>query len=83
MKSAIFIAMAAKMAIGEIVLRHRQAAGLSRRELAMFAGVGPTVIYELEHGKDTIRMDTLVKILDALNISIIYQSPLLEEMTDA
>ncbi len=75
--------MAAKSSVGEMVLMHRKAAGLSRRQLAMFAGVGSTVIFELEHGKETVRLDTLLKILQALNISIVYRSPLMDELADA
>lgn len=71
------------MTIAEIVLLHRKAAGLSRRELAMFSGVGKTVIYELEHGKETVRLDTLLSIFRTLNISIRYDSPLLKELDHA
>lgn len=75
--------MAVNMTIAEIVLLHRKAAGLSRRELAMFSGVGKTVIYELEHGKETVRLDTLLSIFRTLNISIRYDSPLLKELDHA
>lgn len=48
----------------------------------MLAGVGKTVIFDIEHGKESIRYDTLCKVLDALNISIHYDSPILREMSE-
>ena len=63
----------------EIVREHRRESGLSRANLARIAGVGKTVIFDLEHGKETIRYDTLKKILSALNITIGFRSPLVEE----
>ena len=45
--------------LGELILFHRKRAGLSREACALLAGVGKTAVYDLEHGKETIRMDTL------------------------
>ena len=64
--------------ISDIVLFHRKKSGLSRNQLADLAGVGKTVIYDIEKGKETIRFSTLQKVLKALNIKIIYTSPLME-----
>lgn len=61
------------------MLRHRKAAGLSRQELALLAGVGKTVLYDSEHGKTTIRFDTLNRILETLNVEILFDSPLLRQ----
>ncbi|MEQ1853369.1 MAG: helix-turn-helix domain-containing protein [Chthoniobacteraceae bacterium] len=61
----------------EIVKTHRRTSGLSQAELAKFAGVGKTVVFDLEHGKLSIRYDTLTKILSVLNISISFDSPLM------
>lgn len=63
--------------IAEIVRFHRKQSGLTRIELANLAGVGKTVVYDLEHGKRTIQLDTLAKILQALNIEISFDSPLM------
>jgi y4mF family transcriptional regulator len=67
--------------MGAIVQRHRKRSGLSRERLAEIAGVGKTVIYDIEHGKSTVRYDTVKKVLDALNIRISFVSPL-EEASD-
>ena len=64
--------------ISEIVLFHRKKSGLSRNQLADLAGVGNTVIYDIEKGKETIRFSTLQKVLKALNIKIALKSPLME-----
>lgn len=64
--------------IGSIVRYHRKRAGLSRKALATIAGVGKTVIYDIEHGKQTMQYLTLMRILEALNITLRLESPLME-----
>lgn len=64
--------------ISHIVQFHRSQAGLSRIDLANIAGVGKTVVYDIENGKETIRLNTLFKVLGALNISISLDSPLMD-----
>jgi len=63
--------------MNEIVLFHRKKSGLTRNQLADLAGVGKTVIYDIEKGKVTIRFSTLQKVLKALNIKIAFTSPLM------
>jgi DNA-binding XRE family transcriptional regulator len=63
--------------ISDIVLFHRRQSGLSRNQLADLAGVGKTVIYDIEKGKETIRFSTLQNVLKALNIKITFTSPLM------
>jgi len=64
--------------IGDLVLFHRKKSGLTRNQLADLAGVGKTVIYDIEKGKETIRFSTLQKVFKALNIRITFRSPLME-----
>lgn len=64
--------------IGPIVLFHRKKSGLSRIQLATLAGVGKTAIYDLEHGKPTLQLETVYRILRALNIRIELWSPLMD-----
>ena len=68
--------------ISEIVLFHRKKSGLSRNQLADLAGVGKTIIYDIEKGKETIRFLTLQKVLKALNIKITFTSPLMEVLNE-
>jgi len=64
----------------EAIKLHRKAAKLSRIQLAELAGVGKTVIYDIEKGKETVRLDTLKKILKVLNIKIVLTSPLMDNL---
>lgn len=69
--------------LGEIVRYHRKRAGLTQVELAKLIGVGKTVIYDLEKGKETIQLNTLSKILEGLNISVELRSQLMDEFNHA
>ena len=71
--------MTVKYQLHNIVLFHRKQAKLSRKELAELAGVGKTVIYDIEKGKKTVRWSTIIMVLDALNISIQFKSPLMDD----
>ena len=64
----------------DLVKMHRKAAKLSRAQLAEMAGVGKTVIYDIEKGKESIRLNTLRKILKVLNIKIELTSPLMDNL---
>ena len=61
----------------DIVRQHRRLSSLTQAELARLAGVGKTVIFDIEHGKETIQIDPLRKVLGALNIRMVFQSPVL------
>ena len=63
--------------LAKVIGYHRKMSGLNRLELADLAGVGKTVIYDLEHAKSTVRLATIMKVLEVLNIKIKLISPLL------
>ena len=63
-----------------IIKKHRKAAKLSQLQLAEMAGVGKTVVYDIEKGKETIQLDTLRKILNVLNIKIELVSPFMHQV---
>jgi len=65
----------------EVIKFHRKAARLSRIQLAELAGVGKTVIYDIEKGKVSVQLDTLAKILKVLNITLVLKSPLMDNLT--
>ncbi len=77
-KNDNFTVMTVKYSLQNIVYYHRKQAKLSRIELADLAGVGKTVIYDLEKGKETIRWSNIMAILNALNLEIRFESPLME-----
>ncbi len=70
--------MTVKIELNELIRTHRKRAGLTQAELAALAGVGKTVIFDLEKGKETVQWRTVNAVLRALNIQICYQSPLKE-----
>jgi HTH-type transcriptional regulator / antitoxin HipB len=67
------------MDLGKIVRFHRKKAGLSQFELARLAGVGKTAVFDIEKGKDSVQLDTILKILTVLNIKMKFESPLMDE----
>ena len=66
--------------ISKIVVFHRKKSGLTQKQLADIAGVGKTAVFDVEKGKETVRLNTLIKILSALNINLNLQSPLMKLM---
>jgi HTH-type transcriptional regulator/antitoxin HipB len=64
--------------LANIIKLHRKSAKLSQLQLAELAGVGKTVIFDIEKGKATIQLDTLRKILKVLNIRVTLVSPLMK-----
>ena len=61
--------------IGLVVRAVREHAGLSRAALCRLSGIGPTAIYDLEHGKPSVRLDTLGKVLHVLNLTLQLEGP--------
>ncbi len=68
--------------IGEIVRFHRTRAGLTQKALADLAGVGKTVVFDIEKNKQSVQWDSLNKIFNALNITIVFESPLMKELNE-
>jgi len=66
--------------LSTIIKHHRKAAGLSQLQLAEIAGVGKTVVFDLEKGKETVQLDTLRKILHVMNIKVELHSQLMNEI---
>lgn len=73
--------------LADIILFHRKRSGLTQQELAELAGVGKNMVYELESGKQSVRLENLLKVMQVLNIELDFQSPLrdvfLKEAADA
>ena len=63
--------------LAAIVRYHRKKGGLSQPALAKLAGVGKSAVFDLEKGKGTIQLDTLTKILGAINVTMKFESPLM------
>jgi y4mF family transcriptional regulator len=65
-----------------VIKKHRKAAGLSQLQLAEMAGVGKTVVFDIEKGKETIQLDTLRKIMAVLNIKVQLTSPFMNQINE-
>ena len=65
--------------IGSIVRFHRRKAGLTQALLARMAGVGKASVFDVEKGKETVQMDTLLKIFSILNMELDTRSPLMAQ----
>ena len=61
--------------IAKIIHYCRKQSGLSQQELAKLAGVGKTVVFDIEKGKETVQLKTLLRVLDVLNIRIKLETP--------
>ena len=70
------------MKLADMIRFHRKKAGLSRKELAELAGIGKTVIFDIENGKETIKLSTIKSILNVLNIEMIFKSPFMNSTKD-
>jgi HTH-type transcriptional regulator/antitoxin HipB len=56
--------------LGSAVRTRRRALRLDQAELAALAGVGLAFLYELEHGKPTVRIDKVLAVLDVLGLEL-------------
>jgi y4mF family transcriptional regulator len=52
--------------LGEALRSARKRLGLTQPQLALAAGVGVRFIVDLEGGKPTVRLDSLMRVIEAL-----------------
>jgi HTH-type transcriptional regulator / antitoxin HipB len=67
--------------MGDLVRYHRRKKKLTQYKLAVLAGVGKTMVFDLEKGKKTVKMNSLFKVLGALDIHLIGDSAQIEGYT--
>lgn len=65
--------------IGDVVRFHRRRGGLTQHELADLAQIGKTSVFDIEKGKPTVRLATLMAVLGVLNIDMGFDGPLMAE----
>lgn len=75
--------MAVNLDIAKMIRFHRKKAGLSQAELASLASVGKTVVFDIEHGKSSVRWSTLTRVLHVLNITISFESPIMNAFKES
>ncbi|WP_153110907.1 helix-turn-helix transcriptional regulator [Propionivibrio limicola] len=56
--------------LGDAVRRARKALGLTQPQLALAAGVGVRFIVDLEAGKPTVRLENVLRVLQALGATL-------------
>jgi len=56
--------------IGEAVREARVSLGLRQDEVALAAGVSTRAIHQIEHGKPTSRLDSVVPVLEVLGLEL-------------
>jgi HTH-type transcriptional regulator/antitoxin HipB len=61
--------------IASMVKFYRKKSGLSQEKLATIAGLGKTVIYDIEKAKPTIQLQSLCQVLEVLNIKMRFDCP--------
>ncbi|MGD0665851.1 MAG: helix-turn-helix domain-containing protein [Rhabdochlamydiaceae bacterium] len=64
--------------LGQMVRYHRKQSGLTQEALGRMAGLGKTVVFDIEKGKLNVKLNTLLKLFEVLNIQIDFQSPLMK-----
>jgi y4mF family transcriptional regulator len=56
--------------LGAALRNRRRSLGLTQQELARLAGCGLAFLYELESGKQTVRLDKVLGVLAVLGLSL-------------
>jgi y4mF family transcriptional regulator len=65
--------------IGNIIRYHRKAAGLTQKGLADLAGIGKTVVFDLEKGKESVQINSMLAMFSVLNLHLKVEGPLVEK----
>ena len=63
--------------LGSVIQFHRSRAGLTQVQLARLAGLGKTAVFDIENGKKSARIDTILNIFSVLNVKLLMASPLM------
>ena len=72
------------MPAGQLVTDRRLTLGLTQAELADLAGVGLSSVRRLERGQDSVTLNILLAVLDALGLALAAApSPVIQALTDA
>lgn len=65
--------------IALMVRFHRKKARLTQLELAKLADIGKTAVFDIEKGKKTVQLDTLLAVFNVLNIQMLFYGPLMHQ----
>jgi y4mF family transcriptional regulator len=56
--------------LGTLIRSVRKGQSLTQIDLSAVAGVSPLFLHNLEHGKATVRLDGVMRVLSALGLSL-------------
>lgn len=59
--------------LGKLIRQTRKSLGLTQPQLALAAGVGVRFIVELEAGKPTVRLENVLRVVNALGGRLILE----------
>lgn len=68
--------------VGRMVAQNRQARGMSQQELAILCGTTQSAIARLERGGRPPKLDTLMRIADALDAELLLEMRLRDASTE-
>ena len=68
--------------IASLVRFHRKKAKLTQLELAKLANIEKTAVFDIEKGKKTTQLNTLLAVLDLLNIQMEFRGPLMYQFEE-
>jgi transcriptional regulator with XRE-family HTH domain len=61
--------------LGLVIRAARRAQGLRLDDAAAFAGVGPVFAGDVEHGKETVQLGRVLKLLAQLGLEVVIDAP--------
>jgi len=61
--------------LGLVVRATRKAQGIRLDDLAAFAGVGTVFAGDVEHGKETVQLGRVLKLLKQLGLEVVIDAP--------
>lgn len=67
--------------IASMIKYYRKQSGLSQSNFAKVAGIGKTALFDIEKGKETVQLNTLLKVLEVLNIKMKFDTPFPQSTT--
>jgi len=69
------VAVASPAELGLVMRAARRAQGLRLDDVAAFAGVGTVFAGDVEHGKETVQLGRVLKLLKQLGLEVVIDAP--------
>jgi len=69
--------------LGALIRDFRKSQGVTQVDAAHEAGVGPRFLGELENGKETVRLGTVLQVLESMGLGLYVEVPVDEDSEEA